>query len=40
MNRHGSVWIPILVAACIGLLAALAVAVTVALSWRPEGMGM
>jgi hypothetical protein len=35
-----TVWAPILGAALVGFAAALAVAVGVALSWRPEGMGM
>lgn len=35
-----SVWVPILLAALIGFAAALAVAVVVALSWRPDGVGM
>jgi hypothetical protein len=35
-----AVWLPILIAACVGFLAALTVAVLVALSWRPDGIGM
>lgn len=35
-----TVWAPVLIAACAGFAAACVVAVVVALSWRPEGIGM
>lgn len=35
-----TVWAPILGAALAGFVAATIVAVAVALSWRPDGMGM
>jgi hypothetical protein len=35
-----SVWLPFLLAACVGFLAAVLVAVVVVASWHPDGMGI